>query len=304
MHKFQGKWITNGDFAKIKPCDAYGIEPAKASPLQDSHILFRAKFTYNGDGDVRLYYSADDYCKIYVNGNYVSCGPAPSYPFHTAYAQLSIKKYLRKGENLIAFHTYYQGLVNRVWVSGDNRHGLLFDVTQNGKVLTSSNENVKVRRHSGWRISHTVGYDTQFIDDYDSNSVENGFEKIDYDDSLWGFAQAREYADYSAVKFNRFITSQTYAYGTAYIYGSTDGVRARLFIGANVDTIEKATAWLAENPVEMVYALKEPIVTTVDIDLETPVIIEVQASGTIVCENNAKAEVPSSITYLLKEDSV
>lgn len=210
MYKFQGKWITSAEFANIKPCDAYGIEPAKESSLQDAHILFRTTFSYNGEGDVRLYYSADDYCKVYVNGNYVSCGPAPSYPFHMAYVQFSIKKYLHKGENLIAFHTYYQGLVNRVWVSGDNRHGLLFDIAQNGKVLVCSNENVKVRRHSGWKISHIVGYDTQFIDDYDSRSTENGFEKIGYDDSLWSFAKEREFIDYRLYPSNiKQLTMET-----------------------------------------------------------------------------------------------
>ena len=30
---------------------------------------------------------------------------------------------------------YYQGLINRVWVSGDERHGLIFDIENNDEVL-------------------------------------------------------------------------------------------------------------------------------------------------------------------------
>ena len=42
------------------------------------------------------------------------------------------------GENTIAVHTYYQGLINRVWISGDGRHGLLLDLVVDGKEKTKT----------------------------------------------------------------------------------------------------------------------------------------------------------------------
>lgn len=117
MHKFFGKWITSEEFCDLCPQDVYGKTAAGASELCDAHILFGKTFRYDGKAAVTLYYSADDYCKVYINGAFVSCGPAPSYPFRMRYVRENITRYLHQGENRIAVHSYYQGLVNRVWVS-------------------------------------------------------------------------------------------------------------------------------------------------------------------------------------------
>jgi hypothetical protein len=108
------------------------------------------------------------------------------------------------------------------------------------------------------------------------------------------------YKDWLGVKFTGFTTVQNYLYGTGYIYGSADGLRARLFVSANIDTKEKADAWLKENPVEMQYALENPIVTTIDDDSLAPRFVKVEGGGEIVFENEAKADVPSTIQYVQK----
>lgn len=202
MHVFQGKWITEKAFASLVPVDSYtDVYEMKEQPqtaLQNSHVLFRDVFVWNGVGKVYLYFSADDYAKVYVNGKAVAQGPAPAYPFHYYYVRAEITRYLQKGENLLAFHTLYQGLVNRVWVSGDLRHGLLFDVVCGGKTLVcSSAAHTKARLHSGFAISHITGYDTQFMENYDSNAPEDGFEQLCYNADDWEYASEREYVDYA-----------------------------------------------------------------------------------------------------------
>lgn len=72
-----------------------------------------------------IYISADDYYKLYINGKFVASGPAPSYYNSYNYNKIDVSDFLINGENTIAVHTYYQGLINRVWVSGDNCHGLI-----------------------------------------------------------------------------------------------------------------------------------------------------------------------------------
>lgn len=191
MHKFSGKWITDKDFAEPLSEDV----EAKKMPMS-SHILFRTRFVWDKAGRVRLYFSADDYCKVYVNGKLAAQGPAPCYTHHTYYVSKDITKYLQNGENVIAFHTYYQGLVNRVWVSGDSRHGLIFDVFSSGRLLVCSDERVLCARHTGYSISHIVGYDTQFMENYDSRADETGFEMPAYDDSSWTNAALRKEAAY------------------------------------------------------------------------------------------------------------
>ena len=71
--------------------------------------------------------SKDPY-KLYINGEFVTQGPPPSYPNHYYFMEIDVAKFLKEGENTFAVHTYYQGLINRVWQSGDLRHGMICDL--------------------------------------------------------------------------------------------------------------------------------------------------------------------------------
>ena len=196
---FQGKWITDGNFADLVPVNVFHRQLDKKEILstapQNAHVLFRRRFAAGG-GPATIYISADDYYKLYINGKFVCQGPAPGYPFHYYYNKVDITDYLTEGENLIAVHTYYQGLINRVWVSGDDRHGLILDVEQGGKVILSSDESFLCARHSGFSEVGKAGYATQFLEKYTSGSAQEGFEKPGYDDSGWEAAQLRRVTDY------------------------------------------------------------------------------------------------------------
>ena len=47
-----------------------------------------------------------------VNGVFVTQGPAAGYSFHYFYNRVDLSKFVHPGENTIAVHTYYQGLIN------------------------------------------------------------------------------------------------------------------------------------------------------------------------------------------------
>ena len=68
--------------------------------------------------------TADDYYKLYVNGHFAGQGPAPAYPEQYYYNIIDITSWLQEGKNVLAVHLYYQGLVNRVWNSGDGRFAM------------------------------------------------------------------------------------------------------------------------------------------------------------------------------------
>ncbi len=190
MHRFIGKWISDEEFYALPARNVFHkqLEPL-ALPCDEHrnrHILFRKKFHLDKTAaSAKIYISADDYYKLYINGRFVAQGPAPAY--HTAYNYntLDVTEFLLEGENLIAVHTLYQGLINRVWQSGDNRHGLLLDLSVDGEVKISSDESFLTAQHSAYREIGTVGYDTGFLEEYDSNASEVGFEKPDFDDSAW-----------------------------------------------------------------------------------------------------------------------
>jgi hypothetical protein len=126
-YTFQGKWISNEKLAVLQPRNVFfrqlEVQSLDCSQYRNEHILFRRKFSVDKFSSAKIYITADDYYKLYINGKFVSQGPAPSYHFRYNYNEVDIGKYLQTGENVIAVHTLYQGLINRVWQSGGFRHG-------------------------------------------------------------------------------------------------------------------------------------------------------------------------------------
>ena len=195
-HQFFGKWITDESFATLKPRNVFHRQLEEIDlppdPNPNSHILFRKKFNLEQfSQNAKLYISADDYYKLYINGNFVAQGPAPAYHHCYNYNVIDVSAYLRQGENLIAVHTYYQGLINRVWQSGDFRHGLILDLVIDEKTLLCSDQSFLTHRHTGFEAMGKVGYDTQFMERFDSRAAETGFEASNFDDSKWENAKIK-----------------------------------------------------------------------------------------------------------------
>ena len=201
MHIFTGKWITDSEFYRLKPRNVFHkqLEPVDlpCDEHRNRHILFRKNFVIsNSIENAKMYISADDYYKLYINGQFVGQGPAPSYHFQYNYNVIDVTSFLKEGKNTIAVHTFYQGLINRVWQSGDNRHGLILDLIADNRVVISSDETFKTKPHSGYTETGIAGYQTQFLEEYNSNSPEVGFERPEFDDSLWENAKLHECSDY------------------------------------------------------------------------------------------------------------
>lgn len=203
-HIFKGKWITDEEFSRLKPRNVFHrqLENVELSceKHRNRHILFRKAFSLNKSAaSACLYISADDYYKVYINGQFVAQGPAPSYHFNYNYNVIDVRPYLKTGENLIAVHTLYQGLINRVWQSGDNRHGLILDLVVDGDTVVMSDETFKTHPHTAYIETGIVGYETQFLEKYDSNAAEVGFSSPDFNDSDWKYAQVNKYDDHTLV---------------------------------------------------------------------------------------------------------
>lgn len=203
----QGKFISHELFADLKPVNVFHTEypqvtvPNATEKYADKHVLFRKKFNAGGDlFKAVLKITADDYFKLYINGKFVTQGPPPSYPQAYYYMELPVGKFLRSGENVIAVHTLYQGLINRVWVSGDNRESLWAELVINGEVILATDESWKCKISSAYEPMAIVGYDTQYMELFDSCSGDVGFEKENFDDSKWQNAKIKKYNDYNLIK--------------------------------------------------------------------------------------------------------
>lgn len=219
-HIFKGKWITDSEFCDLKPRNVFYRQLDKTELPCDEHrnrhIIFRRQFICGSrTGNALLYISADDYYKLYINGEFVAQGPSPSYHFRYNYNVIDVSAYLKKGRNTIAVHTLYQGLINRVWQSGDNRHGLILDLEIDNITILCSDESFRTSPHSGYAETGICGYDTQFLERYNSGAEEVGFEQSDFDDSAWDNAKISRYADYtlkeqksSMLEFERIYPDQ------------------------------------------------------------------------------------------------
>ena len=130
--KFISKWITTDDFKLLKPIEVFQKQlddkTIPKSEIKNYHVHFRKKFILTNCENIFINISADDYYKLYINGVFVCQGPSPAYPDCYNYNCIDLSKYLKIGKNVIAVHVYYQGLINRTWVSGDNRQGMIADV--------------------------------------------------------------------------------------------------------------------------------------------------------------------------------
>ena len=202
----EGKWITCRKFASLRKQNVFhrqldhAAHPVFDEDLVNTHVLFRRKFFLDNTENCVIRITADDYYKLYINGKFVTSGPAAGYDFRYFYNEIDLSNWVVAGENTIAVHTYYQGMINRVWVSGDRQHGLLLDLFSGEKLILASDESFRCAVHTGFSAAGTAGYNTQFMERYDAGAPECGFEAPDYDDSAWEYARKREHESYTVLK--------------------------------------------------------------------------------------------------------
>ena len=199
------EFICHKDFSEVSPINVFHKELEKVTvvnppELTNRHVLFRKKLVLGAVKKAVLKITADDYYKLYINGKFVTQGPSPCYPCGYFYNEIDVSRYLIEGENTFAVHTYYQGLVNRVWVSADLRQMMYFSLNCDGNDVLVSDTDWKCASHTGYTEHGRIGYETQVAECYDSSSPETFFYLPEFDDSSWGNAAIYKNADYTLIK--------------------------------------------------------------------------------------------------------
>ena len=210
---FQPEWFTIPEFAHTQPLCMYHKESegmpsdgctagAQADSRGNLHVLARAGYLWE-NGDISgaravMRITADDYYKLYINGRYAGQGPAPAYPEYYYYNELDITPYLKKGKNVLAVHLYYQGLVNRVWNSGDGRFGIACEISEIRSITKKSRIIIPQWRYKVSRAysGAVTGYDTQFLEDFDSRIWEEEWNMPEFDSRMWQPMVRAEWADH------------------------------------------------------------------------------------------------------------
>jgi len=153
--------------------------------VNNIHFLARREFVLDSVGKTMLYLTADDYYMLYINGDFVTQGPAPSYPSHQSINEIDITSYLRDGKNVIAVHCFYCGFINRVYTSADGRIGLWARLLADGSEILVTDESWKITIDKSFMITEMTGYNTQAVENRDMNLYHHGWNEVGFDDGCW-----------------------------------------------------------------------------------------------------------------------
>lgn len=198
--------------------------PEKETP-ENLHVLVRGMVELPAQ-DCELLVAADDHYQIWIDGVYRGQGPAASFADYCYYDRYLIeapldterfckkKAYAEKGhiEKIgiekkrtvtVALHLYYHGRISRSWTSGDGRFGLWLSIRKKENSPDDEPEKEVAHCDETWRYrvckaysGETVGYDTQFLENFDSRLWPEGWEMpdfcMDFDDDTVGFASESE----------------------------------------------------------------------------------------------------------------
>ncbi|WP_409346282.1 family 78 glycoside hydrolase catalytic domain [Paenibacillus sp. MBLB4367] len=190
--QWSAAWVTEPIFAGLQPIDPFHKEmdgtelPPHQEELKNRHTLARKTFQLNETvNHAVLDISADDYYKLYINGQFVGQGPAQGPIGHYPYNRYEVSGFLHKGVNVIAVHVYYQGLICRAYNSGDYRHGLIAELTADGRPTVATDSSWKLHPAEEYASGGIIGYDTQYLEQIDNRLKQLGWKEPGFDDSAW-----------------------------------------------------------------------------------------------------------------------
>ena len=198
--KFHAKRITTHDFENLQPINIYhkelGVPRSLPTEIQNYHVHFRKKLHLPKAERVVIHISADDYCKLYVNGTFVSQGPGTAYEDRYRYNSVDITNYLVAGENVIAVHVYYQGLVNHAMVTADNRQGMIADIFVDDRYFCGTDETWLYRLAEEYSGDPAIGYKTQFQENIDFRKKDSEWKTINGSEEGYRNAVVKETDDH------------------------------------------------------------------------------------------------------------
>ena len=205
MFEKHTQWLTAGEFLTRKPINIFHRECEKPEYPEGlpRNVHMYARRTFRMPKTARsasLLISADDCYKLYINGEFVAMGPAPGYPQAYYVNRIDVLKYLRRGENVIALDVYYQGLINRVWVSGDLRQGFICELRVDDKVVLRSDERFRYTCPLSHVTGETCGYQTQFLENFDAREEPEGWKEVSFNDSKWPSCCIKPETDYQFIE--------------------------------------------------------------------------------------------------------
>ena len=104
------------------------------------YVKFQTEFEADGK-EVLFYISADTQYELYINGKFAGFGQYGDYPDKKVYDCIDVSHLVKEGKNLVSILAFSNGVHSLSHYSGLPM--VIFAVTENGKCVLKSDENVK-----------------------------------------------------------------------------------------------------------------------------------------------------------------
>lgn len=176
--KWKAKWIWLEDVSNTE---------------RNHYMLARKSFELSENtSNAILYLTADSHYKLWINGKYITRGPARSNPHHQSYDVLDVSKYLKQGKNTIAVKVHYHGIMKSYYT--DPYPGLLVQLE-----INDTEEKKYIVSDRTWRVIQDNAWDsrTEWVNRVNANNFSSSFNfnlavpgwyLPDYDSEHWPFA--------------------------------------------------------------------------------------------------------------------
>lgn len=175
-----------------KPWKAHWI----AVPNQSAHdygvYQFRKSFTLNAKpASFIVHVSADNRYKLYVNGQFVSLGPARGDIFHWSYETVDIAPYLQTGKNAVAAVIWNYGDI-RPEAQISYQTAFILQGDGENEAIINTDKSWKCRRDSSYSAKEPLIIYSYYVagpgEAINYNLSIKGWKNADFDDNTWQFA--------------------------------------------------------------------------------------------------------------------
>lgn len=135
-----------------------------------------------------VHVSADNRYKLYVNGDFVSLGPARGEIFHWNFETVDIAKYLKAGKNVVAAVVWQFG-EQRPMAQMTFRTGFILQGDSEKEAILNTNRTWKGIRNEAYKISRPELIYSYYVvgpqETIDHEKYPHGWEKANFDDNGW-----------------------------------------------------------------------------------------------------------------------
>lgn len=172
-----------------KPWDAYWITVPNQLLHDYGVYQFRKTFTLTAKPvSFIVNVSADNRYKLYINGQFVSLGPARGDIFHWNYESIDLAPYLQVGKNVIAAIVWNYGDL-RPEAQISYRTAFIMQGSSEKEKIINTDKNWKCRRDSSYAPKEPILIYSYYVagpgETINYNLAAKLWKTIDFDDSNW-----------------------------------------------------------------------------------------------------------------------